>query len=198
MLIFFGLGNPSEKYLKTKHNIGKILLYNIVKNNNLRFTKQGNFTFCKTIFENQQVYFLYSNLYMNENGLSLASFYSYFKLDFFQKPSKLILLHDDSDQFCQRIKLTVGGGFAGHNGVKSIYKVADNLGIKQENIWRLKIGIRPLNNHQKSEFFVLSNLNKEELEFGQNLALKCNKLLPAFVNQDLPKLQNNLNFNLKT
>lgn len=193
MLIFFGLGNPGEKYFKTKHNIGKLVLLNLSKKYELEFGQKHNFSFSKTQIQDQEIYFLHTNVFMNVSGESLVSFCKYFKLPSNQSDFRLIILQDDSDQIIGKSKLSMAGGSAGHHGINSIYKNILSLNLPMENVWRLKIGIRPKDNRQKSETFVLSQINQEELEFTDKLSKICYENMPKFLNYNLNKLQNSLN-----
>ena len=151
-LIMYGLGNNDPKYFNTKHNVGRILLEKIVNAQGLEFTQKNNFNFCRL----ENIYFIYSSGFMNESGLPLANFVNYFKLTDFN----LLIFQDDSDQQSGKIKLLQGGGSAGHHGINSIYK---HFGPRKLEFWRLKLGIRPVNNHLKSENFVLSLVTQEDL-----------------------------------
>lgn len=251
MFILFGLGNNEQKYLKTKHNTGRIIIENLAKIWNLEFKKQKNFHWTKyqnlnkkeqnkqkihdfqlsknpsknisltfepkiensqdfnqknhliptknfnlqsinsqnknvQISKNvfQEFYLVYSDVFMNNSGEILRDFCNYYKFD--QKNYQIIILQDDSDQLVGNSKLSLGGGTAGHNGIISIYKHFD-----KEKIWRLKIGIRPLNNKLKSETFVLSGIGNLEQENLVKISSKINQNLVFF--EDFTKLQNLIN-----
>jgi PTH1 family peptidyl-tRNA hydrolase len=126
---------------------------------------------------------------MNNSGLSLVSFMNYFKLDFEDSNFILLILQDDSDQIVGSQKLVVGGGSGGHRGISDIYKQGLGLNLDLEKVWRLKIGIRPEENKQKSETFVLSGINNFEKQFYQTLAQKIEQNLTLFENKELAKLQ---------
>ncbi len=193
MLLFYGLGNNETKYLQTKHNAGRIVLEKMVSGLGLDWQKQTQFTFAKTSSNQEAVYFLFSNGYMNTSGQPLAALVNYFKLDFTENHSNLIVLHDDSDQAEGQIKLLPAGSSGGHKGVQSIYDHSLGLGLSINQIWRLKIGIRPTMNRQKSETFVLSRLSSQEQENLENLSKRLLELLPKFISGDWPKLQTELN-----
>jgi peptidyl-tRNA hydrolase len=244
MFILFGLGNNKQKYLKTKHNAGRIIIENLAKSWNLGFRKQKNFHWIKaekltkiphnqtkiqdlkwqkiqlnqtllafdSDFKNvkitnpnhknntnnlnssvnlkmskdvlQEFYLVYSDGFMNNSGEILRDFCNYYKLS--QKNSQIVVLQDDSDQLIGNCKLSLGGGTAGHNGIISVYKHFD-----KEKIWRLKIGIRPVNNNLKSETFVLSAIEGSEEENLVKISSKVSENLAFF--EDFNKLQNLIN-----
>jgi peptidyl-tRNA hydrolase, PTH1 family len=168
VVVVYGLGNNEYKYFKTKHNLGRIMLEEVASLLNIQFEKpsKADLPFiAKTKFGDISFYFLYSNGYMNNSGVILQSFYSYFKI----LPSNSIsfVFQDDSDQLSLKHKLVQGGGTAGHNGIESIYKQIPTL---KNIIWRLKIGIRPFENKSKSETFVLKNAPNDEIIYAKKLA----------------------------
>lgn len=193
MLLFFGLGNNEAKYLSTKHNIGRLVLEKIVDKLNGKFELSAKVSFYKHVFENDEItYFVHSNGYMNTSGEALASFLKYYKIDTTAPDFKLIILHDDSDQLEQNFKFLPGGGSAGHNGIIDIYKHLPGLSIDINQIWRLKIGIRPPNNKLKSETFVLNRSGENELEFANQLGSKVFDKINLLVDGNFDKFQSHL------
>jgi peptidyl-tRNA hydrolase, PTH1 family len=196
MLVIYGLGNNESKYLYTKHNAGRVVLEKIATTLGLSFQKKDKFAFAATKINGQEVYLIYSLGYMNLSGEPLSAFCKYFKLDFKAQDSNLVILQDDSDQIESRLKLLPGGGSAGHHGINSIYQYLLNLKIPQEQIWRLKIGIRPPENKLRSETFVLKPLTLNELSYLHIVAHKITKHLPYWLENDFAKAQTDLNQSL--
>ena len=198
MLIFYGLGNNEEKYLKTKHNAGRLVIENLANLEGLNFQKGDKYFFSKTKWGKQDVVFLYSSGYMNLSGEPLASFLKYFKYDLSQNSDFLVVVQDDSDQIQGSNKLLPGGGTAGHKGIDSIYKQILNFKLDLNRLWRLKIGIRPLSNTQKSETFVLSALNPEEIQNISHLAFKIEQNKALFESENFEKIQQIINTKLSS
>jgi peptidyl-tRNA hydrolase, PTH1 family len=196
MLVIYGLGNNEAKYLNTKHNAGRVVLEQVAAGLGISFQKKDKFAFAATKVNGEDVYLIYSLGYMNHSGEALSAFCKYFKLDFTAKNSNLVILQDDSDQIETKLKLLSGGGSAGHHGINSIYQHVLNLKIPQEQIWRLKIGIRPPENKLRSETFVLKNLNLIEITFLQSLSDKVTKYIPQWSKNDFTKSQTDLNHSL--
>jgi peptidyl-tRNA hydrolase, PTH1 family len=164
MTLIYGLGNNENKYLNTKHNVGRIIVENIAKKMSLNFVETKKCMVAK----NDDFWFVYSKGYMNNIGEPLSELLKYYKIDL-TKNFELVVIQDDSDQSSSSLKLCAGGGSAGHNGIISVYRELAFLGLEQSKIWRLKIGIRPEGNKQKSETFVLSK--------NCDLDLKCINLI---------------------
>ena len=159
MIVFFGVGNNENKYFKTKHNAGRVLLENLAELDGLAFQKAQKYSYCKTKWGNQDVYFVFSNGYMNLSGEALNGFLKYFKLELSGLDDFLVVLQDDSDQIEGNNKFVLGGGSAGHRGIDSINKHLLSFKLHISRLWRLKVGIRPHLNTLKSETFVLNSLS---------------------------------------
>ena len=194
-IIIYGLGNNESKYLKTKHNAGRLVVEKIASSLEVAFFgEQGCFVAKKKLNikeTEQEIWLIYSAGYMNTSGNPISKLLKYFKVDTNHKDFQLIIAHDDSDQTLHKTKLSVGGGTAGHNGIISSYLHLASCGLEQKDIWRLKIGIRPEGNRLKSETFVLSQITSSELEFYHSVAQKLLLALGEFPN--IAKIQNILN-----
>jgi peptidyl-tRNA hydrolase, PTH1 family len=170
MNIYYGLGNNEQQYIKTKHNIGRVVIEKIAKNLGLIYTKKSSYSFVKF----QDNVLLFSNGYMNNSGQPILDFINFFKPDL--KDLHLIIIQDDSDQFIGNYKVVMGGGSGGHNGINSIYKLlCGNVGVVKENIKRIKIGIRRTDDLRKSLDFVLNPFSIKEEEIAFEIADKIIK-----------------------
>ena len=123
-----GLGNPSNEYENTYHNIGLTFINTIASN---EWKKIRGKHFIYTIKNN--IIFIKPMLFMNENGIAVTEALKYFK----NKPSELLIIHDDSDIYWNEYKIDFNKGSAGHNGVQSVIKEVGTKGF-----WRLRLGIR--------------------------------------------------------
>ena len=174
MLIIHGLGNPGKKYSENKHNLGWMIIDELCLQLGLSMQNINGGFFTK--FNSN---FLFkSSGFMNNSGQDLLKFVSYLKLSC--EDIHFLVIQDDSDQFIGRAKLVLGGGSAGHRGISDIYKFAPNLSLDFNNIWRLKIGIRPIENKLKSETFVLSNIDQQE----KNVLKEISNLLKVFLQEN--------------
>jgi peptidyl-tRNA hydrolase, PTH1 family len=187
MLIIYGLGNNENKYLKTKHNIGRVYVEELAKQLDLKFEKVKNLMVAK----NKEITLVYSLDYMNTSGICLNEYIQFLK----PKNFSLIIAQDDSDQLVENYKITIGGGSAGHNGINNIYNYLLSWNKSAHEIIRLKIGIRPALNKEKSVTFVLSPFTKDEYLIVQKLISITNNNLTFFEKLDIAKLQ--LIFNTK-
>lgn len=170
MLLIYGLGNNEPKYLQTKHNAGRVLVEKLAKDLNLSFHSQKTYSVAK----NNKLFLVYSNGYMNTSGLPLAQCANYYKLG---AETRVIVSHDDSDQLIGNQKFLPKGGTAGHKGIIDIYKQLPGTQLQIDKLWRLKIGIRPIENKLRSETFVLKSMTDQEL---QRIDLIADKILNNF------------------
>lgn len=159
-VVVFGLGNPGAEYLTTRHNAGRILLDDYAESRGFLWKRQEGVYVSKAIIDDCEVFLMKSLSYMNESGKDLGRWLRYHNFD---EPPFLLVLQDDSDQNFGKMKLAQGGGSAGHWGVESLYHSL-LAWYQRDEIWRLKIGIRPYNNTRKSETFVLKPFALEELK----------------------------------
>ncbi len=179
MQVIVGLGNPGDKYKKTRHNAGFRAVEAMARKENL--TWKENKRFKAEIAEGSGVLFLKPLTFMNNSGQAVSSLLSYFKMAPFNKGGQarstggaerggfqkeadlselLTVIHDDLDIDLGKYKISVDSRSAGHNGVQSII---DSLGTK--NFRRVRIGIRtPKLKLVPAEKFVLENFTEEEAE----------------------------------
>ena len=177
-MIIYGLGNTGSKYTGTRHNVGRDIVTSLAGQMQ---SKQG-YSY-KTI---EGKTYLVSNGFMNDSGVPLASFIGYFK----HASGPLIILQDDSDQVEGSVKLLPKGGSGGHHGINSIYAHILKTPFTLDDIWRVKIGIRPQGNALKSETFVLSRSSAVIDKVAEKLAATL-QAMPVSI--DLAKLQNTIN-----
>ena len=162
MLLLVGLGNPNPDNSNNRHNVGFSVIDAI--NEKFKLSKQkpkfkGLLTTGK--INEQKVFAIKPLTFMNNSGVCIKELVEYFKIDV----KNVFVFHDDMDIDIGKVKTKVGGGNAGHNGLKSID------GVIGKNYKRIRIGIdRPKNNKSINKF-VLENFDKneeKEIKFSLN------------------------------
>jgi PTH1 family peptidyl-tRNA hydrolase len=158
--LIVGLGNPSEKYKKTRHNIGFILLdllaqkmeadfeFNPVFNAEIAEIKQGK----------DKIILCKPQTFMNNSGRAVSKIVNYYKIDL----ENLLVIQDEIDLPFGKTKFSTNSSSAGHKGIQSII---DHLGT--QDFQRLRFGINQETNPLPTEIFVLKNFSQEELQFIQ-------------------------------
>ena len=155
-LLIVGLGNPGERYKNTRHNIGFKVIDEFSKNKNSSFDNDKTCSVAK-IQDTSHILFLLKPLeFMNLSGSCTIKLVSKFKIPM----DDIIVIHDEIDFPFGKLKLKVGGGHAGHNGLRSII---DLLG--KNDFHRLRFGVgRPENPNFQVSDYVLSNFVDSETE----------------------------------
>ena len=181
MKLIVGLGNPGKEYENTRHNIGFMVIDNYLKNE--KFKTKFNGMYLKKVINNEEVIFLKPLSYMNLSGEVVKKYVDYFKINL----SDLLIISDDLDMPCFKIKLKYKGSSGGHNGLKNIIQ-----NINTEEFKRLTIGIsNNLNIDTKS--YVLSKFNQEELEKLHKKFEITNNIINDFINLDFEKVMSKYN-----
>ncbi len=153
MHLLVGLGNPGSKYAAHRHNVGFMVIEHLAAGwgaEPFREKFQGQFARVRT--EGEEVVLLKPQTFMNLSGQSVQKALAYFKLGL----SELVVIHDELDLAFGVLKVKVGGGTAGHNGLKSILASCGG-----PDFVRVRVGIgRPRSG--STEHHVLSDFSREE------------------------------------
>lgn len=128
--LIIGLGNPGDKYTKTRHNAGFWLLDNL--SNDFRYDKKFNAEVAEWFVGGQKVYLLKPLTFMNLSGDAVQKALHFYKIS----PDTMLVAHDELDFSAGKCKLKKGGGHGGHNGLRDIITKTGN-----SNFLRLRIGI---------------------------------------------------------
>jgi PTH1 family peptidyl-tRNA hydrolase len=150
-LLVAGLGNPGGGYARTRHNMGFLVADEVVRRLDGSFRSKFNGQLAEVRLDDLRLAVLKPETYMNVSGKSVAAARKFFKVD----PADLLVVHDDVDLVPGRLQARLGGGLAGHNGLRSI---ASSLGT--QDFLRLRIGVgrpergdrRPVADYVLSEF----------------------------------------------
>jgi PTH1 family peptidyl-tRNA hydrolase len=113
-----GLGNPGAEYSKTRHNIGAIALEVWANRLGLKFSrhKKAQAFVAEGRFGSGRVILVFPQTYMNQSGAAVKALMNFYKIE----SDKLIVLHDELDIDFASIRMKLGGGDNGHNGLRSI------------------------------------------------------------------------------
>jgi PTH1 family peptidyl-tRNA hydrolase len=131
-LLVAGLGNPGREYERTRHNVGWLVADELAHRHGGSFRSKFSGSLAETRLDGLRLALLKPETYMNDSGRSLGAAARFFKVD----PSALLVVHDDVDLEPGRLQARLGGGLAGHNGLRSI---AQALGTN--DFLRLRIGV---------------------------------------------------------
>jgi PTH1 family peptidyl-tRNA hydrolase len=153
LVLFVGLGNPGASYTGNRHNVGFMALEAIARRHNIgpwRRRFQGVAT--EGPVGTGRVLLLLPGTYMNDSGRAVAEAVHFYKLDL----GSVVVFHDELDLPPGKVRVKVGGGVAGHNGLRSISAHVGN------DYRRVRIGIGHPGAKDRVHPYVLSDFAKSE------------------------------------
>ena len=161
MLLLVGLGNPGARYIGNRHNVGFMAVQAIAKRHGIgpwRRRFQG--VACEGPIGGERVLLLLPGTYMNESGRAVGEAAQFYKLP----PETTTVFHDEIELPPGKVRVKVGGGIAGHNGLRSI---SEHIG---NDYRRVRIGVGHPGHKDLVEHYVLSDFAKSEWPWVEALA----------------------------
>jgi PTH1 family peptidyl-tRNA hydrolase len=155
--LIVGLGNPGREYAQTRHNLGWLALDELCRDATIPggFKKKFQGEFAKGTIGSQECLFLRPETYMNESGRSVQGAMTFFHV----APRDIIVLHDELDLPFGEVRVKLGGGHAGHNGLRSLMR---DLGTPDFVRVRMGVGRPPASFTGEVADFLLSTFFAEE------------------------------------
>tara|TARA_B100001105_G_C22274318_1_gene392422 strand:- start:302 stop:862 length:561 start_codon:yes stop_codon:yes gene_type:complete len=182
MIALVGLGNPGKQHKYNRHNIGYLVVEEIIKQLEIDSQKNRfNGKISKSNIGRKKIIIFKSCDYMNKCGYSISQVTNFFKI----KNEDIFVFHDDLDLETGKVRIKNGGSSAGHNGLKSI---DEHIG-KTYN--RIRIGIGHPGEKKLVSKYVLSDFLKKEWQslslinknISRNISLLVNKKNSSFLNK---------------
>jgi PTH1 family peptidyl-tRNA hydrolase len=165
-LLVVGLGNPGAEYANTRHNAGADTVALLASRHGERLKKAKERAFTAEVRVGRaggaqgdtvkRMALAFPQTYMNDSGLAVQQLVRRFGID---DLDRLVIVHDELDLEVGRLKVKVGGGLAGHNGLKSI--VAH---LKSDAFVRVRIGVGKPRHKDVGADHVLSKPSKKDRE----------------------------------
>ena len=154
-LLVVGLGNPGREYAKTRHNAGWMVVDELARRHGGSWRSKFNGQLAEVRIDGHKVALLKPETFMNDSGRPIQAAVKFFKLE----PDAVLVVHDEGDLDPGRLQARLGGGLAGHNGLRSI---AQHLGTP--DFMRLRVGVgRPeRGDPRKLADFVLADFRPED------------------------------------
>ena len=180
--LIIGLGNPGQKYKDTRHNIGFKLIDTLLDSNSM--SNKFKSLYSKIEINKNSIHIVKPQTFMNESGVAVNEITKFFKI----KQENIIVVYDDLDLPIGNLKIKIGGGSAGHNGIKSIEKY-----IETEKIIKIRIGIgKPVNKAQINSH-VLSKFTHNENILLKPILQKFEKIIEDIILEGIPFAMNKFN-----
>ena len=152
-----GLGNPGERYAATRHNAGRLVVEELARRGDARLSKARFLPaeVAEVRIGDEQVWLVASTLYMNESGTSYAGVARKRKVE----PAQVIAVHDEIDIPAGELRLKLGGGSAGHNGLRSLTQA-----LRTPEYLRVRVGVGRPPGRQEPADFVLRPMGRAVAE----------------------------------
>ncbi len=185
MYLIIGLGNPEEKYAKTRHNMGFDTINKIAK----KYKIEMNRTKFKSMYgigniENNKVILVKPQTYMNLSGEAVREFVNFYK----PEKERLIIIYDDMDIKKGIIKIRKKGGPGNHNGMKSIIQELGNIDFP-----RIRIGIGTPEYKNDIINYVIGNIPEEEYAILQTGVEKAELAVEEIIKNGIDTAMNKYN-----
>jgi peptidyl-tRNA hydrolase, PTH1 family len=154
-LLVVGLGNPGREYARNRHNVGWMVVDELARRHAASWKGKFSGQLAEVRLDGHRVGLLKPETFMNDSGRSVGAAARFFKLE----PDAILVVHDEIDLEPGRLQVRMGGGLAGHNGLRS---VAAHL--RSPEFLRLRVGVgRPgRGDPRRPADYVLSNFTAEE------------------------------------
>ena len=153
MLLFAGLGNPGPRHAGNRHNIGFLAADALFRRHRLApWRRRFHGEAAEGEIAGERVLLLKPETFMNESGVAVQAARHFYKLAL----AEIVVLHDEIDLAPAKVRVKVGGGNAGHNGLRSITAMCGN------DYMRVRLGIGHPGDKELVHAYVLSDFFPEE------------------------------------
>jgi len=156
MLLLVGLGNPGARYVGNRHNVGFMAVQAIAERHHIgpwRRRFQG--VACEGPIGGKRTLLLLPGTFMNESGRAVGEAAHFYKLAL----GDITVFHDEIDLPPGKVRVKIGGGIAGHNGLRSI---SEHIG---NDYRRVRIGVGHPGDKDLVQHYVLSDFAKSERDW---------------------------------
>jgi peptidyl-tRNA hydrolase, PTH1 family len=160
MLLFVGLGNPGPQYAGNRHNIGFMAVQAVARRHNISpWRRKFQGVAVEGMLAGERVTLLLPGTFMNESGRAVQEAARFYKLE----AGQVLVFHDEAELAPGKVRVKVGGGNAGHNGLRSI---SEHIG---NDYRRVRLGVGHPGDKNLLERYVLQDFAKSELPWVQAL-----------------------------
>ena len=180
-----GLGNPGDKYDRTRHNVGFWFLDALAERYQTSFRHQSklNGELASARSANGPFYLAKPTTFMNLSGNCVSAVANYYRIE----PANVLVVHDELDLDAGTVRLKIGGGHGGHNGLRDI---TQHIG---KDFARLRIGVGDPAHPKRGANFVLSVPPAAQMEAIESAMQSVLGEFDAVLNGDIQKAMNTFN-----
>jgi PTH1 family peptidyl-tRNA hydrolase len=160
MLLFVGLGNPGQQYVGNRHNIGFMAVQAVARRHNISpWRRRFQGVAVEGTIAGEKLLLLLPGTFMNESGRAVTEAAHFYKLE----PGQVVVFHDEAELPLGKVRVKIGGGNAGHNGLRSI---SEHIG---NDYRRVRLGIGHPGDKSLMERYVLQDFAKSEWPWAEAL-----------------------------
>ena len=187
-MLVVGLGNPTAKYEKTRHNAGFWFLDRLAQNCQVNFRDEPKFLGAMARYEGlgAPVFFLKPTTYMNRSGQSVQAVARYYKIE----PNEILVVHDELDLMPGHVRLKKGGGHGGHNGLRDLIAV-----LGTSDFLRLRLGIGHPGDRSEVASYVLDEPSKVDTRLVDDAIDRALQESRAIMQGEVASVMGRLNAN---
>jgi PTH1 family peptidyl-tRNA hydrolase len=180
-----GLGNPGPKYAETRHNAGFWFLDQVVHRYGGAFREQGRLRAetARIGIAGRECILVRPTTFMNESGLAVRAVLTYFRIP----EAALLVAYDELDLQPGTVRLKLGGGHGGHNGLRDIFRH-----IPERGFLRLRIGIGHPGFKDQVTDYVLSRPGAEDERRIRESIERAAEVVPEIVAGGIPRAMKQL------
>jgi peptidyl-tRNA hydrolase, PTH1 family len=131
-LLVAGLGNPGREYARNRHNVGWLVVEELARRHGGSWRAKFTGRLAEVRIDGHKVALLKPETFMNDSGRAVKAAMQFFKLE----PEQVLVVHDETDLEAGRLQARLGGGLAGHNGLRSV-----NQHLGTPEFLRLRVGV---------------------------------------------------------
>lgn len=182
--LIVGLGNPGERYVRTRHNAGAWLVDELARRHGgtFRLERSQHAELARIRVGGRELWLLKPTTFMNESGAPIASVSHFYKLPV----ETLLVAHDELDLPVGVARLKQGGGHGGHNGLR------DAIATVGADFWRLRVGIGHPGHKDLVHDYVLQRASSAEETAIHAAIAAAADVLPVLIEQGAEKAMNRL------
>ena len=183
--IVVGLGNPGERYARTRHNIGYMVLDVLLdrRGSTLKTHKSGCLV-AEVPLDDKRIVLARPTSYMNESGRDVRALVSFYKVPVEQT----VVVHDELDIPFGEVRVKIGGGTAGHNGLASV-----GSHLRSKEFLRVRVGISRPPGRQDAADYVLSELSATERKELPDVIERAADAVESILEVGVERTMNELN-----
>jgi PTH1 family peptidyl-tRNA hydrolase len=177
-----GLGNPGPEYAATRHNVGQMVLAELAERVGARFkAHRTRSDIAEGRLAGQPVTLARPQSYMNLSGGPVAALAAFYKIS----PERTVVIHDELDLSFGVVRLKLGGGDNGHNGLRSI---TASLGTR--DYYRVRFGIGRPPGRMEAAAYVLRDFTPTERKELPFMLDRCADAVETLITKGLLEAQN--------